>query len=204
MVLVIFATAATAITAEHTRCCCAAGAERAASRRARPSGLAAHDRSLCRLRFAKWSLATLVAIVVLLQMVDIFDRGDASSSAACASAYRSLCRASSSRHPEQRYDRGPRRGDDAFCAGPTQEMVRSARPASRNIAVPDALPAAALLSLPSSCCRPGRARSEVALTGWWRAGSPPRTQARGRPLFRIGGEIVRAGRASPDGAGSSS
>jgi lipopolysaccharide export system permease protein len=156
-------------------------------------------------QFAKWSLATAAAIAVLLQMVDIFDRGDAFVERGMGLA--DMGRYALLRLPAILQQTIP----IAALAGAMIAFIHLAR-SQEMVAIRSAgisqyrlflmtLPAAALLSLSVYVLADRVApRSEVALTSWWRATAPA---ADARPerdrWFRIGGDIVRAARASPDG-----
>jgi lipopolysaccharide export system permease protein len=158
------------------------------------------------LQFGKWTLAAGAAIVVLLQMVDIFDRGDAFVERGMGFAdmgYYALLRL-----PALLQQSIP----IAALAGAmiafvrlagSQEMIaiRSAGISQYRLFLM-AFPAAALLSLAVFAMAEAAApRSQVALTLWWQSSEP---QARRKPdrehWFRIGREIVQADAAAPDGS----
>jgi len=157
-------------------------------------------------QFAKWSLAIAAAIVLLLQMVDIFDRGDAFVERGMGLSdmgYYALLRL-----PAILQQSIPiaalAGGMIAFLnLSRSQEMVaiRSAGISQYRLLLM-VLPAAALLSLAIYVLADRVApRTEVALTSWWRstapkAGSDPAPER----WFRIGGDIVEAASASPDGS----
>jgi lipopolysaccharide export system permease protein len=158
------------------------------------------------LRFGKWSLACAAAVAVLLQMVDIFDRGD-------AFVERGLGLADMGHYAWLRLPAIVQQtipiaalagGMIAFIhLARSQEMVaiRSAGISQTRLflmALPPALLMAALIFVLADRVAP---RSEVALTSWWRSTEPAAERKPDRERwFRIGGEIVQAGRASPDGA----
>lgn len=157
-------------------------------------------------QFAKWSLLIAAAIALLLQMVDIFDRGDAFVERGMGLA--DMGRYALLRLPAILQQAIPiaalAGGMIAFLnLSRSQEMVaiRSAGISQYRLLLM-VLPVAALLSLAVYLLADRVApRSEVALTSWWRSTAPPDA---GKPpserWFRIGGDIVEAGSASPDGS----
>ncbi len=158
------------------------------------------------LQFAKWSLATAAAIAVLLQMVDIFDRGDAFVERGMGVAdmgYYALLRLPAIL--QQTIPIAALAGAMiAFLSlSRSQEMVaiRAAGISQYRLFLMT-LPAAALLSLTIFLLADRVApRTEVALTSWWRASAPAPADGKVERTrwFRIGGELVEAARASPDG-----
>jgi LPS export ABC transporter permease LptG len=158
------------------------------------------------MQFAKWSLAIAAATAVLLQMVDIFDRGDAFVERGMGLA--DMGRYAWLRLPailEQTIPIAALAG--AMIAflhlSRSQEMVaiRSAGISQYRLFLM-AFPVAVLLALAIFVLADRVApRSEVALTSWWNASAP---DAGSKPQegrwFRIGGDLVEAARASPDGS----
>ncbi|HEY5721883.1 MAG TPA: LptF/LptG family permease [Allosphingosinicella sp.] len=177
--------------------------------RARPPLIRAGGRTIAfyvAWQFAKWSLAIAAAIALLLQMVDIFDRGDAFVERGMGPA--DMGRYALLRLPAILQQAIPiaalAGGMIAFLnLSRSREMVaiRSAGISQYRLLLM-VLPAAALLSLAVYLLADRVApRTEVALTSWWRSTAPP---DEGKPAagrwFRIGGELVEAASASPDGS----
>ena len=153
----------------------------------------------------KWSLIALLAIVILLQMVDLFDRGQAFAERGFGPA--EICRFLWLRLPpmiQQALPMAALAGAMiAFASlGRSHEMtaIRAAGVSQWKI-LAMALPVPLILSLAiyvlSERITPD---SQIRYAAWWEshrpAGADPPTAAR---WFRIGGEIVRAGGVAPDG-----
>jgi lipopolysaccharide export system permease protein len=156
-------------------------------------------------QFLKWSLACAAAIAMLLQMVDIFDRGDAFVERGMGLGeigYYALLRL-----PAILQQTLP----IAALAGAmvafvhlarSQEMVAiRAAGISQSRLLLMALPPALLMALAIFVLADRVApRSEVALNAWWRAAEPAAQRKPERERwFRIGDEIVQAAHASPGG-----
>lgn len=156
-------------------------------------------------QFAKWSFAIAAAVALLLQMVDIFDRGDAFVERGMG--WSDMGRYALLRLPAILQQTIPvaalAGGMIAFLnLSRSQEMVaiRSAGISQYRLLLM-VLPAAAFLSLAIYALADRVApRSEVALTSWWRSTAPRAGKAPpAERWFRIGGEIVEARSAAPDG-----
>ena len=157
-------------------------------------------------QLAKWTLMALLAIVVLLQMVDLFDRGDAFVERGMGIG--DMLRFMGLRLApavQQALPIAALAGAMITFAGlgRSHEMtaIRAAGISQWRILLM-ALPIPLLLSgaafLISEYATP---RSQLRFAAWWSATEPAReaspAQAR---WFRIGADIVRAAAASPDGA----
>lgn len=155
-------------------------------------------------RLGKWTLISAAAIVLLLQMVDIFERGDAFVARGMGMA--DVGRYAWLRLPPMLQQAIPvaalAGAMTAFAAfGRTREMV-AVRGAgiSQYRVLAMALPVPVLLALSSFLIAEHVApRSQAAFAGWWTRSEQAASPAATARWFRIGDEIVRAGRASADG-----
>ncbi|HWA63422.1 MAG TPA: LptF/LptG family permease, partial [Caulobacteraceae bacterium] len=153
---------------------------------------------------AGWTFATLVAVVALLQMVDLFERSDdilARGLGLAGIARYMLLRAPAVTQQAIGF---------AALAGAALAFLRLSRSSEvvamratgvslyqvLRMALPVALVLAASQALLADQLAP---RAQVALDRWWTATDPAR--AAGPPLwFRLGDDVVRVGQASPGGA----
>jgi lipopolysaccharide export system permease protein len=157
------------------------------------------------LEFGKWSLACAAAIAVLLQMVDIFDKGEAFVARSMGVA--DMGRYALLRLPAILQQTIP----IAALAGAMIAFLRLSR-SQEMVAIRSAgisqyrlflmtLPAALLLALAVfGLAETVAPRSEVALKTWWRASEPAADRRPERERwFRIGGDLVEAKAAASDG-----
>jgi LPS export ABC transporter permease LptG len=156
-------------------------------------------------QLAKWSSLALLAIVVLLQMVDLFDRGEPFVERGMGAAdmlYYLLLRLAPT--VQQAIPIAALAGAMITFAdlGRSREMaaIRAAGISQWRIlmmALPVPLVLAGAAFLLSEYATP---RSQLRFAAWWAATEPARDGAGPQARwFRIGGEIVRAARASPGG-----
>ena len=157
-------------------------------------------------QLGKWSLLALLAVVALLQMVELFQRGE--TFVARGMGLADVGRYVLLRLPpmiQQAVPLAALAGAMATFAafGRSHEMtaIRAAGISQWRV-LAMALPVPLLLSLASFVLAEQVVpTSQVRFAAWWSSGEParkaPETQAR---WFRIGSEIVRAGRASADGS----
>ena len=156
-------------------------------------------------QLGKWTLVALLAIVALLQMVDLFERSDTFVERGLGPG--DVLRYAWLRLPamvQQAMPIAALAGAMATFAGlgRSSEMtaIRAAGISQWRILLM-ALPMPLLLSLVSlPLAEYATPRSQLRLAAWWESTASPEQapEARAR-WFRIGDEIVRAGAASPDG-----
>ena len=156
-------------------------------------------------QLGKWTLVALLAIVALLQMVDLFERSDTFVERGLRPG--DVLHYAWLRLPamiQQAMPIAALAGAMATFAGLGRSLemtaIRAAGISQWRILLM-ALPMPLLLSLASlPLAEYATPRSQLRLAAWWESTAPPEqalaAQAR---WFRIGGEIVRAGAASPDG-----
>ena len=155
-------------------------------------------------QLGKWTLLALLAIVALLQMVDLFERGDTFVELGLGPA--EVLHYAWLRLPAMVQQAMPIAALTGAMAtfsslGRSLEItaIRAAGISQWRILLM-ALPVPLLLSLASlPLAEYATPRSQLRLAAWWESTAPPERapEAQAR-WFRIGGEIVRAKAASPD------